>query len=97
MKEELIQLRATGTGQDGVRYPANVTGKLGHLANAGRSADFRPTDEQHRMQELLREILREPRATGPGSVRPDHQLNPIIYTSTLRLPSARLMRFSWAS
>ena len=58
VEEELIQLRTTGTGQDGVRYPAKVIGKLGHLANGVRSADFPPTDQQREVQEVLREILR---------------------------------------
>ena len=62
VEEELIQLRTTGTGQDGVRYPAKVIGKLGHLANGARSADFRPTDQQREVQEVLREILRDARA-----------------------------------
>ena len=62
VEEELIQLRTTGTGQDGVRYPAKVIGKLGHLANGVRSADFRPTDQQGEVQDVLREILRDARA-----------------------------------
>jgi len=61
VEEELIQLRTTGTGQDGVRYPAKVIGKLGHLANGVRSADFRPTDQQREVQEVLQEILRDAR------------------------------------
>ncbi len=33
VEEELIQLRTTGTGQDGVRYPAKVIGKLEALVS----------------------------------------------------------------
>ena len=62
VEEELIQLRTTGTGQDGVRYPAKVIGKLGHLANGVRSADFRPTDQQGEVQDVLRAILGDARA-----------------------------------
>ncbi len=59
VEEELVQLRTTGTGQDGVRYPAKLIGKLGHLANGVRSADFAPTDQQHEVHEVLRAILRD--------------------------------------
>lgn len=62
IEEELIQLRSTGTGQDGVRYPAKVTGKLRHLANGVRSADFRPTDQHREVHVLLRNILMSARA-----------------------------------
>ena len=59
VEEELVQLRTTGTGQDGVRYPAKLIGKLGHLANGVRSADFPPTDQQREVHDVLRTILRE--------------------------------------
>jgi hypothetical protein len=57
IEEELIQLRSTGTGQDGVRYPAKVTGQLRHLANGVGTADFVPTDQQGEVQVLLRNVL----------------------------------------
>ena len=59
VEEELVQLRTTGTGQDGVRYPAKLIGKLGHLANGVMSADFRPTDQQGEVHQVLKEILRD--------------------------------------
>ncbi len=58
VEEILIQLRTTGTGQDGVRYPAKVIGKLRHLAGGVASADFRPTDQQREVQVVLRDLLR---------------------------------------
>jgi hypothetical protein len=57
IEEELIQLRNTGTGQDGVRYPAKVAGKLRHLGNGTGTADFQPTDQQGEVQVLIRVIL----------------------------------------
>lgn len=62
IEEELIQLRTTGTGQDGVRYPAKVRGKLNHLANGVSVADFAPTDQQGEVHVLLRDILIRARA-----------------------------------
>ena len=62
IEEELIQLRTTGTGQDGVRYPAKVLGKLRHLAGGVGTADFQPTDQHREVQVLLREILMDARA-----------------------------------
>ena len=62
VEEELIQLRTTGTGQDGVRYPAKIAGKLRHLAGGVETADFRPTDQQREVQTLLRSALMEARA-----------------------------------
>ena len=57
IEEDLMQLRTTGTGQDGVRYPAKVLGKLRHLSNSVNSADFSPTDQHGEVHLVLREIL----------------------------------------
>ncbi len=62
IEEDLIQLRTTGTGQDGVRYPAKVLGKLRHLSNSVNSADFSPTDQHGEVHLVLREILMNSRA-----------------------------------
>jgi hypothetical protein len=59
VEEELTQLRTTGTGQDGVRYPAKVVEKLGHLANGVGEADFRPTDQQGDVNAVLLRTLEE--------------------------------------
>lgn len=61
IEEELIQLRSTGTGQDGVRYPAKIAGKLRHLAGGVGTADFRPTDQHGEVHVLLRNTLMEAR------------------------------------
>ena len=57
IESQLIQLRSTGTGQDGVRYPSKVVGQLRHLANGVGTADFRPADQQGEVQVLLRDHL----------------------------------------
>ncbi len=61
IESELTQLQTTGTGQDGVRYPAKIVEKLRHLAGGVGTADFRPTDQQGEVHVLLRELLMESR------------------------------------
>jgi photosystem II stability/assembly factor-like uncharacterized protein len=57
VEEELTQLRTTGTGQDGVRYPSKVVEKLSHLAGGVGTADFRPTDQQGEVNAVLLQML----------------------------------------
>ena len=57
IEEELIQLQVTGTGQDQVRYPTKLIGKLNHLAQVTSVGDFRPTDQDAEVQVLLRNLL----------------------------------------
>jgi hypothetical protein len=44
-EEHLYQLRVTG-GQDGMRWPAKLQEKLGHLASELEESDFPPTSQQ---------------------------------------------------
>jgi photosystem II stability/assembly factor-like uncharacterized protein len=55
----LVELRLTGGGQDGVRFASKLIGKLGYLANGIASSDFRPTDQHLEVQTLLNTQLRE--------------------------------------
>jgi hypothetical protein len=43
---ELVELRATGRGQDGVRWGSRLVQKYGYLANGLQSGDFKPTNQQ---------------------------------------------------
>ena len=54
----LIDLRITG-GQDGVRYAAKLISRFGYLANGVSNADFRPTNQQAEVQELLAGRVRD--------------------------------------
>ncbi len=58
VEEELIQLTLTGTGQDYVRRPAKLVGKLEMLALGMAVGDFPPTDQGREVQQLLEEQLR---------------------------------------
>lgn len=57
VEENLIQLRLTGTGQDGVRWPARLVGRLGHLANGVGVGDFSPTDQDREVHQVLKDRL----------------------------------------
>ncbi|HKJ93064.1 MAG TPA: hypothetical protein VJ957_07840, partial [Longimicrobiales bacterium] len=58
VESRLVQLKTTGYGQDGVRYPSMVVGRLGYLAGAVESADFPPTDQDRQVHDLLYQQLR---------------------------------------
>jgi photosystem II stability/assembly factor-like uncharacterized protein len=57
VEEGLFQMRATGTGQDGVRYPSRLIERLGYLFNTTSIADFHPTDQQGEVLTVLKERL----------------------------------------
>ena len=59
VEERLIQLRQTGTGQDGVRWPVKVAGRLGYLAGTVAVADFPPTDQQRAVHQILKQRLQQ--------------------------------------
>jgi hypothetical protein len=42
----LVEVRATGRGQDGVRWGSKLVQKFGYLANGLASGDFKPTNQQ---------------------------------------------------
>jgi photosystem II stability/assembly factor-like uncharacterized protein len=62
LQQNLIELRLTGRGQDGVRFGSRLLGKLGYLANGLASGDFRPTAQQLEVQKVLDEQLAKHRA-----------------------------------
>ncbi|HEY9382081.1 MAG TPA: hypothetical protein VIP80_01090 [Gemmatimonadales bacterium] len=53
VEEELVQLRLTGRGQDGVRWPIRIAGQLLYLAGQVASSDFAPTTQQREVGTLL--------------------------------------------
>jgi hypothetical protein len=53
----LVELRLTGGGQDGVRFGSRLISKLGYLANGISSSDYRPTNQHGEVQQLLRAQL----------------------------------------
>lgn len=59
---KLVQLKYTGTGQDDVRYPDMLAGKLGYLFNAVSTGDFPPTDSHKEVYTMLKGRLTESQA-----------------------------------
>jgi photosystem II stability/assembly factor-like uncharacterized protein len=58
LEMNLVELRLTGQGQDGVRFGSKLISKLGYLANGIASSDYRPTDQHVEVQRLLASELR---------------------------------------
>ncbi len=56
---ELVDLRLTGQGQDGIRFEAKLIQKLGYLAGGLAGGDFRPTDQQVEVRGILSDQIRE--------------------------------------
>jgi photosystem II stability/assembly factor-like uncharacterized protein len=58
VERQLVELRITGRGQDGVRFGSQLLSKIAYLANGLASGDYRPTDQQLEVQKVLQERLR---------------------------------------
>ncbi len=59
LEMNLVDLRLTGGGQDGVRFGSKLLAKLNYLANGIASSDYRPTNQNGEVQALLNGQLRE--------------------------------------
>jgi photosystem II stability/assembly factor-like uncharacterized protein len=53
LEMNLVDLRLTGGGQDGIRFEAKLLQKLGYLTGALGGSDFGPTDQQGEVQGIL--------------------------------------------
>jgi photosystem II stability/assembly factor-like uncharacterized protein len=61
VEEHLIQLRATGRGQDGVRFPQKLSQQIPYLFNGISSSDFRPTNQHGEVGQMFREQTQQHR------------------------------------
>ncbi len=59
VESALYQMKRTGTGQDALRWPTRITGRLSYLAGSVMNADFPPTDQMHEAFAVLEEQLTE--------------------------------------
>jgi photosystem II stability/assembly factor-like uncharacterized protein len=57
VERKLFQTRATGRGQDLIRWPMRVAEQLEYLAGSVQSSDYAPTEAQRQVAALLRDQL----------------------------------------
>jgi hypothetical protein len=62
----LVDLRQTGTGQDGVRFGSKLISKITYLANGVSSGDYKPTDQHLEAQKVIAGQLKEVQALVDG-------------------------------
>ena len=58
-EEKLIQMKRTGTGQDQIRWPTMVSGRIGYLIRNVATYDFPPNDQQREVQDMLETRMRD--------------------------------------
>jgi len=58
LEMNLVDLRQTGAGQDGVRFGSKLISKIGYLANGVAGGDFKPTNQHLEVQQILADQLR---------------------------------------
>jgi dynactin complex subunit len=58
VERKLFQTRATGRGQDELRWPQRISEQLQYLAGEIQSSDFAPTESQKQVADLLRAQVR---------------------------------------
>jgi hypothetical protein len=58
VERKLFQTRATGRGQDALRWPSRISEQLQYLAGEIESSDFAPTESQKQVADLLRSQVR---------------------------------------
>jgi hypothetical protein len=59
---QLINLKETGRGQDGVRYGSQAAAQIGYLAGEISSSDFAPTSQQRTVHTVLSTEVKTNRA-----------------------------------
>lgn len=59
VEERLIDLRQTGRGQDGVRWPVRLGGQLDYLASGIAASDFAPTAQAREVAAVLAKETRD--------------------------------------
>ncbi len=58
LEMNLVDLRQTGQGQDGVRFGSKLIAKMGYLANGMNASDHKPTDQHGEVQTILNTELK---------------------------------------
>jgi hypothetical protein len=67
----LQDLRETGRGQDGVRWPVGIAGQLGYLAGNIGASGFAPTQQQGAVFVVLQKKLADDKAATDKLIQQD--------------------------
>jgi hypothetical protein len=67
----LVDLRMTGRGQDGVRYPAKIGTQLTYLAGGVAASDFAPATQQQKVGQVLAKQVRDTHAALQSLINTD--------------------------
>jgi photosystem II stability/assembly factor-like uncharacterized protein len=59
VEEKLIQAKFTGAGQDFIRWPVMLVGRISYLVDGVATADFPPADQHREVHQLLKERLQQ--------------------------------------
>jgi hypothetical protein len=62
VEQNIVDLRLSGRGQDEVRWPVMLGGRLSYLAGGVGASDFTPTSQQREVQQLLAKQVVQTRA-----------------------------------
>jgi hypothetical protein len=71
VEQSIVDLRLTGRGQDEVRWPVKLGGRLTYLAGGVAASDLTPTTQQREVQQLLEKQVRETRSSFDQLVQTD--------------------------
>ncbi len=58
LEMNLVDLRQTGTGQDGVRFGSKLIAKMNYLANGLSTSDYKPSNQHGEVQGILNSELK---------------------------------------
>jgi hypothetical protein len=90
LEMNLVDLRQTGGGQDGVRFAAKLISKLGYLATGLSASDHAPTTQHVEVQKVLNTDLKSNLSALDAFLRTDLQtLNQLLTSRGLPAVTVR--------
>ena len=90
LEMNLVDLRLTGGGQDGVRFGAKLISKLGYLAGGLTASDHAPTTQSVEVQAVLKKELAAQLSSLDALLRTDLAgLNQVLTSKGLRAITVR--------
>jgi hypothetical protein len=91
LAHRIVDLRLTGRGQDGVRFPVRLAGQLAYLAATIAASEFAPTAQQREVAALLHKELLDTHEALRGFIAKDlAAFNAILRGRGLRAIDAEL-------